>query len=106
MRSDPSGMANQSCETGLKGHSSRDLMITIGNKLFLCPTPYRSRSHEVDEVYSHVIQKFKSQPNSDVVDLRSETYWKLRETGPDSSLRKEDEPKSEIPLTEQVPLFD
>ena len=39
--------------TGNKGYSSRDLMIVIGDTLFLAPTPYRSRSREVEEVYGH-----------------------------------------------------
>lgn len=38
-----------------KGDSTRDLMITIGDTLFLTPTPFRSRAHEVDEAFQHLL---------------------------------------------------
>lgn len=94
---------DQTADTGLKGHSARDLMIMIGDTLFLSPTPFTSRSHEVDEVYMDVITHVK-QEGGKVVDLRGSSYWRSYNSG--YFLRKGGEEPTDIPLTEAVPLFD
>jgi hypothetical protein len=103
-------MSQQRATTGNKGYSARDLMVMIGDTLFLAPTPFCSRSREVDELYGHVIELLTHHPDANVVDLRTPAYWRrLRaKPGGDFALRTDAEggPATDIPLTEELPLFD
>jgi hypothetical protein len=79
-------------------------MITIGDMLFLTPTPYTSRSYKVDEVYGHVIDHAKMM-GLKVVDLRTRAYWNAYKTQK-TFVRQVGEEESDIPITEAIPLFD
>jgi len=106
LRPDPEGLKNQTAESGTRGHSSRDLMITIGDTLLIAPTPFRSRSREVDAIFSHIIADVKK-GGGRVVDCRTEQYWQRAEGGPLCFLREDKTEKDQgTPLTEKLPLFD
>lgn len=103
LRADALGLVDQDSATGWKGHSARDLMIMIGDTLFLSPTAYRSRSHGVDEVYSHTMD-YVRENGGKVTDLRTRAYWKAYRG--DGFLRLAGEEETDIPITEAIPLFD
>ena len=107
-RTNSTATAHQTKADGGKGDSARDLMMTIGDTLFLTPTPFRSRAHEVDEVFQHLHHPDRdaSLKHYKVVDLRLPIYWKrYKEFGYNAFLRRKNEPKSDLPITEEVPLF-
>lgn len=105
LRTGLSGMREQRATVGNRGYSARDMMIAIGDTLFITPTPFCSRSREVDEVYGHILKELQ---DTHIVDLRTPAYWKRLRTKPggDFALRTDGEDGSDIPLTEEIPLFD
>eukprot|EP00928_Gymnodinium_smaydae_P037163 TRINITY_DN25838_c0_g1_i2.p1 TRINITY_DN25838_c0_g1~~TRINITY_DN25838_c0_g1_i2.p1 ORF type:complete len:457 (-),score=2.62 TRINITY_DN25838_c0_g1_i2:7-1275(-) len=106
-RSSRKGLAGQTSETGNKGYSSRDHLIVIGDTLFITPTPYVSRSLEVDEVYGHLISQVRRNHGIHIVDLRTSEYWqRYEERGSRAFLVGEHEQKSDLLITEELPLFD
>jgi scyllo-inosamine-4-phosphate amidinotransferase 1 len=80
--------------TGMHSYSARDLLLTIGNKVIECPTPYISRQHE-----------FMAFENIKIEAIKDGCKWI---SAPLPAMNKEDFKivGDKATLTEDYPIFD
>jgi len=80
--------------TGFHSWSARDLLLTIGDMVIECPTPYISRQHET-EAYHEIMKQA----------VADGARW-IR--APRARMKKSDYPviESRVKLTEKYPIFD
>jgi len=100
-RADLTSAANHTPSVGNRGYSTRDVMIVLGQVLYLTPSCHRSRQTEVEDCFNDVLQLFnqdmKLAPNAKggeggpigvipakgrrIEDLRTDSYKELARTG-------------------------
>jgi len=100
-RADLTSAANHTPSVGNRGYSTRDVMIVLGQVLYLTPSCHRSRQTEVEDCFEDVLQLFnediKPAPSAKeagggaagvipakgrrIEDLRTESYKELARMG-------------------------
>merc|ERR1712094_60079 len=80
---------NHSELVGNRGYSTRDVMISVRNSLYLCPSLHQSGATEAEDCFSSVIEDFNNSEGNMVVDLRSSRWWELVKSN-SSNLRAKD----------------
>jgi len=80
---------NHNERVGNRGYSTRDVMIAVKDRLFLCPSVHQSRATEVEDCFPHIVDMYKANGKDKVVDLRTPDWWRLVNS-PDNNLRAKD----------------
>jgi len=80
---------NHNERVGNRGYSTRDVMIAVKDRLYLCPSVHQSRATEVEDCFPHIVDMYKETGKDKVVDLRTPDWWRLVNS-PDNNLRAKD----------------